>query len=478
MNETPSTEKRMLQADSGNQRTDDTRLQFITAKLSDRLQGRSTVAHIGRVVRAVGTSLRVSGLPGRIGQRCEVRDKHSGHCIKADVVGLENGEAILVPLSHLKGVASDSEVRVIAQQANVPITDDMMGRVIDGFGQAIDDKPLPVSHVHAEISNDAPNPLSRKRISQRLHTGIKAIDALLTVGKGQRLGIFAPAGAGKSTLLAMLASHTDADVVVIGLIGERGREVREFIEDALPEETRARAVIVVATSDASAMERVSAAEAATAVAEGFRDQGRHVLLLMDSVTRYARAVRELGLAVGEPPVRQGFTPSVFAALPRLFERAGNNDKGQITALYTVLNDDETGVDPISEETRSILDGHIVLSRSLAERGYFPAIDILASLSRLFGALATAPQLACASRVRTLLAKYRDIEFLLQVGEYKAGSDTEADAAVAQLPLIESFLQQTLQESNAFDDTINALQIATGSIANTEPSKSESAPKAS
>lgn len=445
-------------------------LSGVTSAMREKLFSQSTVSHVGRVVRAVGTSLRISGLPVRIGQRCQIVDRHSGHRIQADVVGLEQGDAILVPLGGLQGIATDSEVRLFSEQVTINVSDDLLGRVVDGFGQPLDGKRLPDAGVPMPLRAGTPNPLTRKRVNQSLTTGVKVLDALVTAGIGQRLGIFAPAGAGKSTLLGMLAGQTDCDVIVIGLIGERGREVREFLEDVLNEQTRFKSVVVVATSDRAAMERVSAAETATAIAEGFRDQGKHALLLIDSVTRYARAVREMGLAVGEPPVRQGFTPSVFAELPRLFERSGNSEDGCITAFYTVLSDDDTGLDPISEETRSILDGHIILSRALGERGYFPAVDVLASQSRLFTQLAAVDHQRAAQTIRSLLAKYRDVEFLIQVGEYKAGSDALADSAIALLPEIESLLTQSANDATTFEDTLAKLT----AIANKVKSEGKSA----
>ena len=420
--------------------------------LQQRIHGRSTLQHQGRVVQAVGTSLRVSGLPVRIGQRCEVHDLVSDSRILADVVGISKGEAILVPLGGLQGVAVDSTVRIVSDLATVPVGKGLLGRVIDGFGEPLDELGELSQVSHVPLHRPAPNPLHRQRIRQRLVTGVKCIDSLISVGVGQRLGIFAPAGVGKSTLLGMLAMHAQADVIVVGLIGERGREVREFLEDALGEHARTRSVIVVATSDRPAMERINAANTATAIAEGFRDQGLSVLLLMDSVTRFARAVREVGLAVGEPAVRQGFTPSVFAELPRLFERTGCSSSGAITAFYTVLTDDEDGLDPVAEETRSILDGHIVLSRDIAEQNQFPAIDVLSSLSRLFRQLTSVDEQRVAGTLRTLLSKYRDIEFLLQVGEYKAGSDAIADQAVSRHAPIIEFLKQAPEQAISQDET--------------------------
>lgn len=423
-----------------------------THELSARLQGRSTVQFTGRVVRAIGTSLRVSGLPVRIGQRCEVYDRLSGTSVLADVVGIDKGDAVLVPLGGIQGVAVDSTVRIVSEQATVPIGDSLFGRIVDGFGEVLDDQGELEGIHQTPLHRAAPNPLNRQRVRNRFNTGVRVIDTLMTVGIGQRLGIFAPAGVGKSTLLGMLARHAQADVIVVGLIGERGREVKEFLEDALSDEARSRAVVVVATSDRPAMERVQAAITATAIAEGFRDSGKQVLLLMDSVTRFARAVREVGLAVGEPPVRQGFTPSVFAELPRLFERAGNNETGSMTAFYTVLSDDDDGLDPVSEETRAILDGHIILSRTIAEQNQFPAIDVLASLSRLARQLTTEQEQQAAGQLRSLLAKYRDIEFLIQVGEYKAGSDALADEAIQRQAAIKEFLQQVPEAGMSSDES--------------------------
>ncbi|MBX2884998.1 MAG: FliI/YscN family ATPase [Granulosicoccus sp.] len=427
-----------------------------TGEFSARLHTINSVRRIGRVVEAYGTSLRVSGLKARIGQRCRISDRDSPNCLLADVVGLSGGDAILFPLGNLQGVAVDAEVAVIDEQTTVPVGSGMLGGIYDGMGNPLGDSTHAAETVAVPLDRDAPDPLCRIPINTVFTSGIRSIDALLTVGVGQRMGIFSTAGGGKSTLLSMLARHSNSDVIVIALIGERGREVREFIEHSLGEQGLARSIIVVATSDRPAMERVKAASTATAIAEGFRSQGRNVLLLMDSVTRYARALREIGLSIGEAPVRRGFPPSVFAELPRLFERTGNDDKGSITAFYTVLSEDEDSMDPVAEETRSILDGHIVLSRSLAEKGHYPAIDVLASKSRLSTHLTESSHDLAAIRMRQLLAKYQEIEFLIQVGEYQPGTDSDADDAIAKISAINTFLQQPVDSVSPWTETLNEL----------------------
>jgi type III secretion protein N (ATPase) len=409
----------------------------------------------GRIVQAFGTTLRVSGLNARIGQQCRISDGQ-GPVLRAEVVGLSGGDAILVPLAGLQQVSADAQVEVVDDAAEVPFGHGLLGRVLDAFGQPLDGLPLPAGLSSRPLHVAAPNPLQRVPVHEVFATGVRALDAALTVGIGQRLGIFAMAGGGKSTLLGMLARHARSEVNVIALVGERGREVREFIEDCLGPEGLARTVLVVATSERPAMERVRAAQAATAIAEGFRVEGARVLLLMDSVTRYARALREIGLSVGEPAVRRGFPPSVFAELPRLFERAGNDARGSITAFYTVLAEDEDGGDPIAEETRSILDGHVVLSRELGQAGHYPAIDLLASASRVFPRITQAPHRDAAGRLRALMAKHAEIRFLLQVGEYRSGSDVLADSAIERWPAIEKLLRQTPEVAGGFDDTVRQL----------------------
>jgi ATP synthase in type III secretion protein N len=432
---------------------------LLAPELLQAIAGLRPLAERGRVVQALGTTLHASGLTARIGQQCLVRDPQRAHLppLRAEVVGLAGGYAILVPLGALDGVAVGAEVELLEGSARVPFGAGLLGRVIDAFGEPLDGQPLPSELGLRALHGAAPNPLARVPVQEPFVTGVRAIDAVLSVGVGQRVGVFAMAGGGKSTLLGMLARHAASDVNVIALVGERGREVREFLDDNLGPDGAARSVVVVSTSDRPALERVRAAHAATAVAEGFRAQGARVLLMMDSVTRYARALREIGLAVGEPAVRRGFPPSVFAELPRLFERAGNDARGSITAFYTVLAEDEDGADPVAEEVRSILDGHIVLSRALAAAGHWPAIDVLASASRVFGRVTAPKHRDAAMRLRALLAKHTEIKFLLQVGEYKAGSDLLADQAIERMPLIDALLRQPPGQSTPHDETVQLLK---------------------
>ncbi|MBV7256950.1 FliI/YscN family ATPase [Pacificimonas sp. WHA3] len=417
-----------------------------------------TLGRIGKIERAVGTTIRVSGLGAHIGETCDAVDPVTGHRVPAEVVGLDGDAAILTPLEPLTGLGGEFDVFRRKGSGGVPFGDALLGRVVDAQGQPLDGKgDLPANLPRRAIDGPAPDPLTRLPVDAPFETGVRAIDGIVPVGRGQRLGVFAMAGVGKSSLLGMLARGGRADVNVVALIGERGREVREFLDDALGDEGLARSVVIVATSDRPAMERARAARTATAIAEGFRAEGRNVCLMMDSVTRYARALREIGLSIGEPAVRRGYPPSVFADLPRLFERAGNDARGSMTAFYTVLVEDEEGDDPVGEEVRSILDGHIVLSRELAARAHYPAIDLLGSVSRVAPRLMSSETAAAAGDVRAMLSKYGEIEFLLQVGEYESGSDPLADKAIERRARIEAFLRQDMGDQIARDDTLAALK---------------------
>jgi type III secretion protein N (ATPase) len=383
--------------------------------------------------------------------------------MKAEVVGFAKDAALLTPIGDMYGISATTEVTPTGRAHMVPVGNGLLGRVLDGLGNPMDfDErgPLEADHFYPVFA-EAPDPMKRRVIKDPLELGVKAIDGLLTCGEGQRMGIFAAAGGGKSTLLGMLVKGADVDVTVIALIGERGREVREFIEHELGDEGRKKAVIVCATSDKSSMERAKAAYVATAIAEYFRDQGKKVLFLMDSVTRFARAQREIGLAAGEPPTRRGYPPSVFATLPKLMERVGMNDKGSITALYTVLVEGDDMTEPIADETRSILDGHIILSRALASANHYPAIDVLASASRVMNNVTAPEHRKAAGRMRELMAKYAEVELLVKIGEYQQGADKVADEAIAKIDAIRSFLKQGTRERIEITNAVNEMCRLTG-----------------
>ena len=412
----------------------------------------------GRVTQVVGTIIRAVVPSVRVGEVCLLRTPGDDFEMQAEVVGFARDAALLTPLGDMHGISSATEVIPTGRTHMVPVGEGLLGRVLDGLGRPLDvatHGPLEVEQ-HYPVIADAPDPLKRRLIERPLALGVRALDGVLTCGEGQRMGIFAAAGGGKSTLMGMLVKGAEVDVTVIALIGERGREVREFLEHELGEEGRRRAVIVCATSDKSSMERAKAAYVATAIAEYFRDQGKRVLFLMDSVTRFARAQREIGLAAGEPPTRRGYPPSVFATLPRLMERAGMNERGSITALYTVLVEGDDMTEPVADETRSILDGHIVLSRKLGAANHYPAIDVLASASRVMNAVVSKEHRAAAGRVRELMAKYAEVELLVKIGEYQRGNDRVTDEAIDKVEAIRGFLRQRTDERVDFASTLKTL----------------------
>ncbi len=433
--------------------------EYIGSLLEEAVQGASSVEIRGRVEQVVGTIIRAV-VPGvKVGELCLLQNPWEDFSLKAEVVGFVKNVALLSPLGSCQGVSPATEVIPTGEILSVPVGDELLGRVLDGLGQPIDGGPALKTRHHYPVFAEAPNPMTRKIISRPLSLGLRSLDGMLTCGEGQRMGIFAAAGGGKSTLLSSIIKGCSAEVCVLALIGERGREVREFIEHDLGPEGRKKAVLVVSTSDRSSMERLKAAYTSTAIAEYFRDQGKSVLLMMDSVTRFGRAQREIGLAAGEPPTRRGFPPSVFSELPKLMERAGNNDKGSITALYTVLVEGDDMTEPIADETRSILDGHIVLSRKLAARNHYPAIDVQASVSRVMNAIVSKEHKKDAQRLRQILAKFAEVELLVQIGEYKKGADKEADDALAHIDKVNAFLKQGLDEKSSFEETLQALSQA-------------------
>lgn len=434
--------------------------------LLPRLQGAArrtrSLAGFGRVVRATGTVIHAIAPDVRVGEMCRLEDPRTGFVLMAEVVGLAGEEAVLTPIGDLKNVSTTMRVVPTGAAMRVRVGPGLLGRVLDARGNPLDGRgPLEDCPLERPVMASPPDPMTRPVIDRPLALGVRALDGALTCGLGQRMGIYGEPGGGKSTLLAQIVRNGDAEVYVLGLIGERGREVREFIEHNLGPQGMARSVVVVATSDRSALERSKAAYVATAMAEYFRDQGRDVVLIMDSVTRFARAQREIGLAAGEPPTRRGFPPSIFTELPQLMERAGRAEIGSITALYTVLVEGDGTGDPVAEETRSILDGHIILSARLAAANHYPAIDVLTSRSRVMDAVVDPEHGAAAGELRSLLAAHAEVEFLLQVGEYKPGADAVTDKAVERIDLLRAFLRQRGDEADDFEATRRWLIEAVG-----------------
>lgn len=412
----------------------------------------------GRVREVRGILVHASLPTARIGELCHLRDPVNDRLIPAEVIGFEDNRVVLSAIGDLQGLSAQCEVIPTGRTLQIPVGGALLGRAIDPMGRPLEPDALPLSDcVLRPVQSEPPPPLSRQIVRQPLALGVSAIDGLMTIARGQRIGIFGEPGSGKSTLLSAIVTGSEADVIVIGLVGERGREVRELLEVQLSPAARARTVAVVANSDRPAIERVKCAHAATTVAEFFRDLGHDVLLLLDSVTRFARAQREIGLAAGEPPTRRGFPPSFFSDLPRLLERAGPGKTGSITGIYTVLTEGDMTLDPVAEETKSILDGHIMLSSDLAQRGHFPAIDVLQSRSRLMNAVTSTRHQELAARIRDNMATYREIELLLRAGEYIKGADPRVDTAIDLQPKINAFLRQHATDGANLDDTISRME---------------------
>jgi len=422
------------------------------------LEASSPISANGKVTKVVGLVTEARGPVSRLGGICDIYPKGDMPKAKAEVVGFRDNRVLLMPLEEIRGIGPGSRVVAKEQKASIGVGQGLLGRVIDGLGNPIDGKgPVPVDREYPIYANPI-NPLLRKRINQPLDVGIRAINGLLTIGCGQRMGIFAGSGVGKSVLLGMIARKTTADINVIALIGERGREVNDFIIKELGEEGLKRSVVVVATSDHLPLIRMRGAFVATAVAEYFRDQGKHVMLMMDSVTRFAMAQREVGLALGEPPTTKGYTPSVFTMLPRLLERAGtSSNHGTITGLYTVLVEGDDMNEPIADAVRSILDGHIILSRDLAVQNHYPAIDILGSISRVMVEITSNEHRQNASRLREILATYRKAEDLINIGAYVAGSNPRIDYAIKMIERVNRYLRQGIEENVTFEESLGELE---------------------
>ncbi|WP_338555924.1 flagellar protein export ATPase FliI [Paenibacillus sp. KS-LC4] len=427
-------------------------------KYVEHLQAIDPIRVNGKVTQVIGLTVESEGPDASIGDVCYIYPNKGAKPIKAEVVGFRNNKVILMPLGDLHSISSGCDVVGTGKPLSVQVGSELLGKVLDGLGQPLDGSFLPSRMQHYSTHNEPSNPLMRPRVLEPLGIGVRAIDGLLTVGRGQRVGIFAGSGVGKSTLLGMIARNTSADVNVIALIGERGREVLEFIEKDLGPEGLARSVVIVATSDQPALIRMKGALIATSIAEYFRDRGLNVMLMMDSVTRYAMALREVGLAIGEPPATRGYTPSVFANLPKLLERAGTGPKGSITAFYTVLVDGDDMNEPIADAVRGILDGHIVLSRQLAHKGHFPAIDVLQSVSRVMKEIITEEQQDAANQLKRLLSIYKDSEDLINIGAYQRGSNEEIDLAMQFIDSIHQFTRQKTDEKVTLEEAQERLII--------------------
>ena len=414
------------------------------------------VSKVGRITEIIGLTIVADGPVSSIGDLCHIVGENLSEVIYAEVVGFREDRVLLMPLGSMEGLCAGAKVINTGTQMKVKVSDTLLGRVLDGLGNPIDGKGEIIADEYYPTNAKIINPMDRKPIDEPLSLGLRAIDGLNTIGKGQRVGIFAGSGVGKSTTLAMIAKNTEADINVIALIGERGREVREFIENTMTESGMKRSIVVCATSEQPALVKIKASFVACAIAEYFRDKGKNVLFMLDSVTRIALAQREVGLAVGEPPATRGYTPSVFARLPKFLERAGANKKGTITGLYTVLVEGDDMNEPIADASRSILDGHIVLSRALAHKNHYPAIDVLASISRVMNNVVSSEHRQAAGKIRNLLASYAKNEDLINIGAYAKGSDASVDKAIAMIDKINNYLMQDIDDKTDFEITKNEL----------------------
>ena len=427
-------------------------------KFSEQLSQVTPYRVKGRVVELTGLVVKAVVPNVRVGELCLIESPYHDP-IKAEVVGFKDNTVLLMPLGELEGIGPGHEVIPTGDCLRVPVGDELLGRILDGLGDPIDtDKkgPLKTKNFYP-VQASPPDPLTRRRVLEPISVGVKAIDSVLTCGEGQRLGLFAAAGVGKSVLMGMIARNTEAEINVICLVGERGRELRDFLEQDLGEEGLKRSVIICSTSDQPSLVRSKAAYVATAIAEYFRDQGKKVLLMMDSVTRFARALREIGLAVGEPPARQGFPPSVFSTLPRLLERSGNSDKGSITAFYTVLVEGDDMNEPVADEVRSILDGHIILSRDLANRGHYPAINVSESISRVMTNIVDPEHEKAARKLKEVVANYEKERDLILIGAYESGSNPTVDYAIEKIDEVNTFLKQGMTEKFSLEQSVEMLK---------------------
>ena len=425
-------------------------------KLNDKIETTSLSRNFGYITRVVGLIIESQGPEVSVGELCRIESQERN--IRAEVVGFADKKVLLMPIGDMEGINPGARVVATGEKLKVKVGDSLLGEVLNGIGEPLTAEKGELNNLHeVPVFSDPPEPLLRQRITDPLSLGIKSIDGLLTCGRGQRVGIFSGSGVGKSTLLGMAARNTEADINVIGLVGERGREVRDFIERDLGPEGLKRSIVVVATSDKPALVRVKAAHITTAIAEYFRDQGQDVLMMMDSITRVATALREVGLAAGEPPATRGYPPSVFAELPKLLERTGTNQHGSITALYTVLVEGDDFNEPVSDTVRGILDGHILLSRALASKGHYPAVDVLDSVSRVMPEIVDEEHLKAAEELKRLISAYRESEDLINIGAYEPGSNPEVDQALEKIDQINDFLTQGINESSNFSSTISTLK---------------------